>query len=177
MPNKGLSKYVARFCHVIKVLEFRTSITCPCTDRTQEYQIPEHGIICEHLERKKYDRRLETKHWAKRSKWCCLREEGDLYFLHPFRDCPDLHQELNLRVIRHRVCPHCAEQYANSSLRNPELPWTMYLADICQRRSFDHKAVWHKDIMAAFNMRQILQHYAESCLRAIWNLPDRQRVL
>lgn len=73
MPNKGLSKYVARFCHVIKVPEFRTSITCPCNNRTTEHQIPVLGIICEHMKRKKYERRLDTKHWAKRSKWCCLK--------------------------------------------------------------------------------------------------------
>jgi len=53
----------------------------------------------------------------------------------------------------------------------------MYLADIRQRRSFDHKAVWHKDIVAAFDMRQIIQHYAESGVRPTWNLPDRHRVL
>lgn len=73
MPNKGLSKYVARFCHVVKVPEFRTSITCPCDNRTVEHHVSRHAIVCDHSKRKKYTNRLDGKHWTKRSKWCCSR--------------------------------------------------------------------------------------------------------
>ncbi|KAI8575765.1 hypothetical protein K450DRAFT_260099 [Umbelopsis ramanniana AG] len=54
MPNKGLSKYVAQFCHVVKVPEFRTSITCPCDNRTVEHHVSRHSMVCEHFKRKKW---------------------------------------------------------------------------------------------------------------------------
>jgi hypothetical protein len=32
-------------------------------------------------------------------------------------------------------------------------------------------------VMAAFNMRRIVHHYATTGARPAWNLPDRHRVL
>ncbi|GAB5588228.1 hypothetical protein Unana1_03128 [Umbelopsis nana] len=111
----------------------------------------------------------------------CLRsslgDDDSLQYSHPVQDCRDLRGEPELLVIRHRMCTHCDDNYANGFLENQALPWTMYLANICQRRFFDHMAVWRKDVMAAFNMRRIVQHYAETGTPRAWNLPDMHRVL
>ncbi|CAO3661638.1 unnamed protein product [Umbelopsis ramanniana] len=121
LPVKGLAKYVARFARVIKVDEFRTSITCLCDTRTVDYKT-------------------------------CLS-------IVSYSDCV---------VIRHRSCTTCRANYNAGTLINRRLPWTYTLDTIATRRH-DHQAVWHKDVLAAMNMRRIVKSYALTGEKPTWN--------
>jgi hypothetical protein len=165
---KGLAKYVARFAKVIKVDEFRTIITCLCNARTNEYKV-QNVWDCDDIKRHKYDHRLEGKRWKKRKKWCCSKnDDGDLIFLHPFHQCQDRVRKDAFTIIRHRVFPNCCAKYDNGVLINHWLPWN-YTLDAAITRRHDHQAVWHKDVLAAMNMRRIVQCYARTGQKSVWN--------
>lgn len=179
MLSKGLAKYVTRFCHVIKVPEFRTSITRPCDTRTHQYEI-RRGIIFEHIKRNQYEDRPPGKRWHKRSKWCCFRlrlinamDINFAYIDHYFQKGRG-----RLRVptpIPRLSGPSSEREYDNGSLQNKAVPWTVYLANKCHGRQ-DHKAVWHKVVMAAFNMRRIVQRYDQTGARPARNFPNNHGV-
>lgn len=168
LPSKALAKYVARFTKVLKVGEFRTSITCLCDTRTNEYKIG-NALKCEHIQRKRYDEQIPSKHWKKRRKWCCIKtEHGNFQYLHPFNQCQDRQRQESLTVIRHRVCPHCSAGHIDGSLFDFRKPWTAFIDGQCERRH-DHQAVWHKDVLAAMNMRRIVKHYSSTGQKPAWN--------
>lgn len=167
LPVKGLAKYVARFAKVIKVDEFRTSITCLCDNRTVDYKT--RLSVCDHLKKTKYDDRVTGKRWKKRRKWCCERsDDGDITFLHTFNQCQHRVLKNDGVVIRHRSCTTCRANYNAGTLVNPRLPWT-YTLDAVATRRHDHQAVWHKDVLAAMNMRRIVKSYALTGEKPIWN--------
>jgi hypothetical protein len=71
-------------------------------------------------------------------------------------------------VIRHRVCPHCSAGHIDGSLFDFRKPWTAFIDGQCERRH-DHQAVWHKDVLAAMNMRRIVKHYSSTGQKPAWN--------
>lgn len=71
-------------------------------------------------------------------------------------------------AIRHGVCNTCSVRYIDGSLINYLEQWTFHVFNRYNAR-YDRRAVWHKDVLAAMNMRRIVWHYAETGSKLVSN--------